>query len=126
MIAIGIGCRRGASQEAIRAMIEQALAQVRDLREQTHLFSIEAKSGEAGLVGAAKALNLPLEFVSHESLREAHSKIATRSPFVEARFGVGSVSEAAALAGAGQDARLLAPRIACDGVTCAVARGSGR
>jgi cobalt-precorrin 5A hydrolase len=37
-------------------------------------------------------------------------------------FGVGSVAEAAALAGAGQGSLLLAPRIASARLTCAIAR----
>lgn len=126
MIAIGIGCRRGASQAAIAAMIEQALAQARSTGESVRLFSIEAKSGEAGLVGAAQALNLPLEFLSADALREVEGKVATPSRQAKAALGVASVSEAAALAGAGPGARLIAPRMIGDGVTCAIAQGSGR
>jgi cobalt-precorrin 5A hydrolase len=40
---------------------------------------------------------------------------------VEARFGTGSVAEAAALAGAGPRARLIAPRACENGATCAIA-----
>jgi cobalt-precorrin 5A hydrolase len=43
-----------------------------------------------------------------------------------AAYGVGSVAEAAALACAGPDARLLVPRIASARATCAIARGSAR
>ncbi|HLH48781.1 MAG TPA: cobalamin biosynthesis protein [Roseiarcus sp.] len=126
MIAIGIGCRRGASQAAIAAMIEQTLALTRTLNESVRLFSIEAKSGEAGLVDAAQAMNLPLEFLPAASLREVEDKIANPSRHAAAAFGVASVSEAAALAGAGPGARLIAPRMVGNGVACAVAQGSGR
>jgi len=126
MIAIGVGCRRGASQDAIAAMIKEALATTQGLGEPTRLFSVDAKRDEAGLAGAAHALNLPLEFLSIDALRAVEDKVATRSAQAAARFGVASVSEAAALAGAGRDARLIAPRVAGSGVTIAVARGSGR
>ncbi len=126
MIAIGIGCRRGASQAAIAAMIEQALAEARSLGESVRLFSIAAKRDEAGLIGAAQALDLPLEFLSVHALRAVEDKIATPSQRAQAAFGVASVSEAAALAGAGRGARLIAPRMVGDGVACAVAQGSGR
>jgi cobalamin biosynthesis protein CbiG len=126
VIAIGIGCRRGASQAAIAAMIERALAQAQSLGESVRLFSIEAKSGEAGLVGAAQAMNLPLEFLPAASLREVEDKIATPSRHAAAAFGVASVSEAAALAGAGRGARLVAPRMVGGGVAGAVAQGWGR
>ena len=127
MIAIGVGCRQGASQAEIAAMIQEALADAQiGGSEPACLFSIDAKRNEAGLVGAADALRLPLEFLSAEALRAAEDKIATRSAQAAARFGVASVSEAAALAGAGRDARLIAPRVARSNVTIAVARGSGR
>jgi cobalt-precorrin 5A hydrolase len=45
----------------------------------------------------------------------------TRSEFSQAVAGTPSVSEAAALAAAGADARLLGPRIAVGPVTCALA-----
>jgi cobalt-precorrin 5A hydrolase len=126
MIAIGVGCRRGASQEAIAAMIKEALAATQVSGEPARLFSIDAKRDEAGLAGAAHALNLTIEFLSADALRAVEDKVETRSANTAARFGVASVSEAAALVGAGRDARLIAPRVAGSGVTIAVARGSGR
>ncbi len=62
MIAIGIGCRRGASQAQIAAAIQEALAKAQTAGEPASLFSIDAKRDEAGLVGAADELGLPLEF----------------------------------------------------------------
>ena len=126
MIAIGVGCRRGASEDAIAALVKEASKSAEGCGEPTRLFSIDVKRDEAGLVGAAAALGLPLEFLPVEALRAVEGKIATRSAQAEARFGVASVSEAAALVGAGRDARLIAPRVARSGVTVAVARGSGR
>jgi cobalt-precorrin 5A hydrolase len=126
MIAIGIGCRRGASQGAIAAMIEEALAKVQHLGEPTQIYSIDAKRDEEGLAGAARALDLPLAFLPPEALRAVADRIATRSARAEARFGVASVSEGSALAGAGRGARLIARRMIGDGVTCAIARGDGR
>jgi cobalt-precorrin 5A hydrolase len=125
MIAIGIGCRRGASRQAIAAMIGQALARVQSLGEPTRLYSIERKRNEPGLLAAAHELDLPLDFLSLEALRAVEDKVATRSSRSEAALGVASVSEAAALVGAGDNARLIAPRMAADGVTCAIARGNG-
>ncbi len=126
MIAIGIGCRRGASQEAITTLIEQALAPIQNAGEPALLFTIETKRGEKGLIAAARALSLPLEFLELSALRAVEDQIATPSPAAQAALGVASVSEAAALAGAGQGARLIAPRLVGDGVTLAVARGGGR
>jgi cobalt-precorrin 5A hydrolase len=126
MIAIGVGCRRGASQAEIAAMIQEALTKVQIGGEPASVFSLLAKRDEAGLIGAADALGLPLEFLSIDALRAVEHKIATRSARAATQFGVASVSEAAALAGAGRDARLIAPRVAGSGVTIAIARGGGR
>lgn len=126
MIAIGIGCRRGASKAEITTAIQEALAEAQISGEPTSLFSIDAKRDEAGLTGAAAALGLPLQFFSVEALRMVEDRIATRSAQAEMRFGIASVSEAAALIGAGRDATLVKPRVAGASVTIAIARGSGR
>ena len=63
-----------------------------------------------------------LTFLSQETL--AAITTPTQSAPSIARFGIGSVAEAAALAGAGPGASLIVPRVARDGVTCAVARGT--
>jgi hypothetical protein len=88
------------------------------------LFTIEAKRGEAGLHDAARLLNLPLVFLPLDRLLARKDELLTRSPRVEALTGVGSVAEAAALVGAGAGSRLLGPRLASVGVTCAIARNA--
>jgi cobalamin biosynthesis protein CbiG len=54
-------------------------------------------------------------------LRARDKDVLTRSARVEQMFGVGSVAEAAALAGAGSGSILLAPRVATTRLTCAIA-----
>jgi cobalt-precorrin 5A hydrolase len=120
MIAIGIGCRRGVPARAIEALIRRALTQA-SAATVGGLFTIEDKAGEPGLIEAANRLGLSLTFVGRDALRAQASHVQTRSPRAEAEFGVPSVAEAAALAGAGANANLIVPRIAADGVTCAIA-----
>lgn len=119
-IAIGVGCRLGCPAEAIEDLVRQALDLV-PAAHRTGLFSIRDKSGEAGLIEAARRLGLELVFLSRDALRQQAASVQTRSEHAEARFGVSSVAEAAALAGAGPDSILLVPRIAAAGATCAVA-----
>jgi cobalt-precorrin 5A hydrolase len=119
MIAIGVGCRRCTPAAAIEALIREALDRT-DARA-TALFTIEDKAGEAGLIEAAKRLGLSLTFLARDALRAQTPRVRTRSRRAEAEFGVPSVAEAAALAGAGANAALIVPRIAADGVTCAIA-----
>ena len=61
-------------------------------------------------------------FLSLENLRARDKDVLTHSARVEEIFGVGSVAEAAALAGAGAGSILLAPRVATTRLTCAIAR----
>lgn len=151
LIAIGVGCRKSCASEAIVAIVRRALADCgqaewsalslppcgggrgwrpSDLtaagREGvSRLFSVADKSGEPGLRTAAEALGFELVFLPREALAAAAPRILTRSAATQRRFALDSVAEAAALAGAGPNARLLAPRLAQNGATCAIAIGPG-
>lgn len=120
MIAIGVGCRRFTPAVAIEALIRQALAKT-DAATATALFTIEDKADEPGLSEAANRLGLTLTFLARDALRAQTPRVRTRSRRADAEFGVPSVAEAAALAGAGANATLILPRIVADGVTCAIA-----
>jgi cobalt-precorrin 5A hydrolase len=126
MIAFGIGCRRGVAKAQVLDIIREALVRVNLSGEAMALFSIEDKRDEAGLLAAAADLQWPLTFLPRAALQEVEAHIATPSPHAEAALGLASVSEAAALAGAGRDAVLVLPRIAGEGVTCAAALGGGQ
>jgi cobalt-precorrin 5A hydrolase len=130
MLAIGIGCRIGSAAEDIvtlvRRAIERAGGAARGL--DTHgrvgraaLFTAVEKQGEAGLREAAHILAMPLVFLPQAALAGSADKAETRSERVVQLFGVPSLAETAALAGAGQGAELIVSRISADGVTCAVA-----
>jgi cobalt-precorrin 5A hydrolase len=85
------------------------------------LFSLIDKRGEPGLSAAAEALGLELIFLPREALAAAAPRLLTRSAAAQRRFGLASVAEAAALAGGGPNAKLLGPRLAANGATCAIA-----
>jgi cobalt-precorrin 5A hydrolase len=70
---------------------------------------------------AAKALGLPLVFLSQSALAAAAPRCKTRSERVEGIIGLPSLAEAAAVAGAGLDSRLVLERISRSGATCAIA-----
>jgi cobalt-precorrin 5A hydrolase len=121
MIAIGLGCRKACASEAIVELVQRALADCGQAEGVRRLFSLEDKRDEPGLRAAAQALGCDLVFLSREALGAEAPRLLTRSAAVQSRFGLDSVAEAAALAGAGPDARLLGPRIAANGATCAIA-----
>ncbi|MGB6325487.1 MAG: cobalamin biosynthesis protein [Methylocella sp.] len=122
-VAIGIGCKRGCSSEAIVTLVERAIvaAAAACAGAPAALFTHETKKSEAGLASAAKALGLPLVFLDGQVLRQASLRAATNSPRVMALFGLPSIAEAAALAGAGPSSVLLVARMSEGGASCAIA-----
>lgn len=122
MIVAGIGCRKGVKTEEVLAAIETAL--------DTHGLSAAAlsalatahfKRAEDAIAATGKALNLPLLLVDGAALRAVSLRALTLSQPSLAIADTPSVSETAALAAAGQQARLLGPRVAVGPVTCAIA-----
>ena len=126
LIAIGVGCRAGVAGEAIAALARRALADAGAPQGEKRMFTLAAKSEEPGLIEAARLLRAPLTPVPLEALQAQAERILTPSAAAELRFGAPNIAEAAALAGAGEGGRLLGPRIAADGATCAVALSSER
>lgn len=120
MIAIGIGCRKACPAEDIVALVRDALAQLPDARP-TGLFSVAEKRTEPGLAAAAESLGLPLVFLDKAILQLVAGDAKSCSRRVEEMFGLPGIAETAALAGAGQGAVLLVPRIAAPNATCAIA-----
>jgi cobalt-precorrin 5A hydrolase len=118
-IAIGVGCRGGCPAGAIEALVRRALAGVSDAP--LGLFTLVDKRDEPGLAKAANRLGLSLTYLTREALRDREGDVQTRSERAASLFGVPSVAEAAALAGAGAGSVLIVPRIAEGGATCAIA-----
>src|SRR5690606_15625631 len=81
------------------------------------------KQDEAGIIAAGGMMNLPLVLVDDGVLAQMSSRTITRSEASSSVAGTSSVSEAAALAAAGEGARLAGPRVAVGRVTCAIAFG---
>jgi cobalt-precorrin 5A hydrolase len=123
-VAIGVGCRAGVAGEAIAALARRALAEAGAPSGERRMFTLAAKAGEPGLIEAARLLGVVLTPLPLEALQEQEQRIATPSPAARKLFGAPNIAEAAALAGAGAGGRLLSPRLAADGATCAVALSS--
>lgn len=126
MIVVGVGCRRNSPATRIGAAIGEALEQAGMTAERIDALAAPAfKAEEAAIAEAAAAFGVPLLWIGRAHLDAVQPLCPTKSPTAAEATGLGAVSEAAALAAAGRNARLLLPRIARDGVTCAVARGEG-
>ena len=120
-IAIGIGCRKGCPADDIVALVREAISRLSPSAEVAGLFSVTEKTGEPGLAEAAAMLRLPLSFLDRAVLNRFAEQAQSRSSRVEEMFGLPSVAETAALAGAGAGATLLVPRLSSATATCAIA-----
>ena len=119
ILAIGIGCRAGCPADSIAALVAQAHARAGG--GAAALFTSVDKQTEPGIREAAIALRMPLAFLPRSALEAASPRAQTRSERVVALFGVPSIAETAALAGAGPRSILVVARISDAGATCAVA-----
>jgi cobalt-precorrin 5A hydrolase len=120
MIVAGVGCRKGASADEVRAAIAAALDRA-GLDALDIVATAASKGGEPGISAAARLLGVPLVLVPQRDLEAQASRTATRSERVVALMAVPSVAEAAALAAGGPASRLIAPKISVGPATCALA-----
>jgi cobalt-precorrin 5A hydrolase len=96
-----------------------------DMPKHWFLAVPDFRRAEPGIGKAAAALGLPIVWIARDALKGEQGRCLTRSARAQAEVGLSCVAEAAALAGAGPGSRLVLPRIARGGVTCAVAQGQG-
>ena len=122
MIVAGVGFRRSAAAEDIVALVERALAEagLKPARL-SRLATLAALASEAAFRDAARRLAVPPVGVEGAAARDAAPRVQTVSARALAAHGVGSAAEAAALAAAGPEARLVLGRIASRSATCALA-----
>lgn len=119
-LTVGIGCRRGVSQDRIAAAVKKALAEIdKNLSQVKSLATIDLKADEEGLAGYAADKDLDLKIISRDKIKNANLEFTT-SEFVKQTIGVGGVCEPAALL-SGKKMELLLKKTKLDGVTVAVA-----
>lgn len=118
ILHLGIGCRRGIEESAVRAAVESVFRENElELRAVKGVYSIDLKADEAGLLSFCARMGWPAAFYSAEELQDVKGDV-TPSAFVQSVTGVDNVCERAALLGA---ARLIVKKTAINGVTVAVA-----
>jgi cobalt-precorrin 5A hydrolase len=101
MIVAGLGFRSKASTASLRDALTRAGG------NPDALATAAEKAAAPALQALSRETNLPIIAVADLTGQPT----ATNSPRVAALKGTGSVAEAAALAAAGPDARLIAPRV---------------
>jgi cobalt-precorrin 5A hydrolase len=123
ILAVGVGCRAGVSGDVSADLVEAALAEAGEIETPVALFTVLDKQSEVGIAEAAARLGFALVHLPRAALAAVADRVETRSERVIELFGVPSIAEGAALAGAGRDPRLLVPRRSDRGATVAVAIG---
>ncbi len=118
VLHLGVGCRRGTSEETIRDAVEGVLTSAGiDPAAIRCAASIDLKKDEAGLLAYCERRGWPLAFYSAEELKALPGSF-TPSEFVTKITGVDNVCERSALMGA---ERLILHKTAVNGVTVALA-----
>lgn len=128
-LVVGVGASRGAPVEEVLALVGDTLREAGlSVRSVAGLATVDAKSEEPGIVGAAGRLGVPLVTYTAEELAAVTVPNPSDAPL--AAVGTPSVAEAAALMGGGE---LLVPKrksVRADGqpamATCAVVRRPAR
>ncbi|MEU3912452.1 Rv2231c family pyridoxal phosphate-dependent protein CobC [Streptomyces sp. NPDC029721] len=116
-LVVGVGGRAGVSVAEVCALVEETLRGAGlSTAAVTALATVDSKSLEPGIVGAAERFGVPLVGYPAEEL--ARIPVPHPSPAVREAAGTASVAEAAALAGGGE---LLVPKRRSVAATCAVA-----
>jgi cobalt-precorrin 5A hydrolase len=119
--AIGVGGRKGVDAIALATLMRDAAARCGVVAEGAAVAALAGREDEAEFRLAASLLGARLVLLPLEKLRTRDAELHTRSPRVEAMFGVGSLVEALALAAAGEGSWLLAPRLVTERLACAIA-----
>ena len=109
-LVLGIGCRKGISEEEIQSAVNEAKKILGFTeKEVIEIDSIDLKKEEEGLLSYAAKWKLPFYTFSAEELGKVKC-VSSHSEFVRKVTGVDNVCERAAILAAGEDGRLLMPK----------------
>ena len=121
--ALGVGCERGIPASELADLVERTLAGA-DLspRSLAGVFSVDLKADEAAVHALAESLGLPARFFDPPTLEALTPRLANPSDLVFREVGCHGVSEAAALAAAGERSALRVAKTKSGRATCAIAQ----
>ena len=123
VLAVGVGCERGADPGEAVALVrgtldDEALADA----AVAAVVSLDLKSDEPAVHAVAADLRRPARFFDAARLEEETPRLANPSDLVYRAVGCHGVAEAAALAAVGPDGTLIVPKRKAGRVTCAIAQ----
>ncbi len=122
VLALGVGCERGAEPAELIGLVRETLAE-HGLAQGAvaGVYSIDLKADEGAVHALAAELGVPARFFGAAELEAEAPRLANPSDVVFAETGCHGVSEGAALAAAGRDAGLVVAKTKSKRCTCAVA-----
>ncbi len=123
VLAVGVGCERGAEPEELVDLVAAALAEAGLAAGAVAVVaSLDLKTDEAAVHAAAAALDVPARFFAAAALEAERPRLANPSAEVFAEVGCHGVAEGAALAAVGAEGELVVAKRKSARATCAVAR----
>ena len=123
--ALGVGCARDCPPDELASLVNDALAEAGICAEALcSVNTVALKADEPAVIDLAAKLNRPLRLFSAEELEAETPRLMHPSDVVFVEVGTHGVSEAAALAQAGDAARLSVPKQKSANATCAIAEAT--
>ncbi|MEZ2127227.1 MULTISPECIES: cobalamin biosynthesis protein [unclassified Sinorhizobium] len=117
-----MGCERGTPSDETIRLAEKALQAAGIAVAQLRLLtSIDNRAQEPAILAVGKHFAIELVVFDAEALEKETPRLANPSEVVFARVGCHGVAEAAALAAAGPQAKLVLPKIKSGTATAAIA-----
>ena len=125
VLALGVGCERGVAPSELMALVNDTLA-AHDLAPAAVacVVSLDLKADEPAVLNLGEELGVATRFFDAAALEGETPRLAKPSETVFAAVGCHGVAEAAALAAAGPEARLVVTKTRSGRATCAVAQSS--
>ncbi|MEX0969233.1 MAG: precorrin-3B C(17)-methyltransferase [Paracoccaceae bacterium] len=121
-ITLGVGCARNCPPEELAALVDGALAEANIARGAiAGVFSLDLKADEPAMNQLAQSLDRPFRLFTADALEAETPRLENPSDVVFAEVGCHGVCEAAALAAAGPQAKLLLAKRKSANATCALA-----
>jgi cobalt-precorrin 5A hydrolase/precorrin-3B C17-methyltransferase len=125
VLALGIGCARGAPPDEVAALADAVLAEAGLAPAAVGaVVSIELKLAEPAIHALAGRLGVPARFFPAARLRAETDRLSERSEAAFRATGCWGVAEGAALAAVGSSGTLAAAKRKSRHATCAVARAA--
>ncbi|MEP3347300.1 MAG: precorrin-3B C(17)-methyltransferase [Litoreibacter sp.] len=121
-VTLGVGCARNCAPEELHDLVTKTLSDANIAPAALKaIYTLDLKADEPAVHALSRAFDIPVRVFDAEALEAETPRLKNPSDVVFAEVGTHGVSEAAALAGAGDDATLVAPKQKTKNATCAVA-----